>query len=159
MSFLSIPNQLLTDAFCWIQCSSIQMSTLSIVGDFLAPWICYSHNSWYLSLFPSRRRFLTLDLLKEHRRALVNRWFLREEEMVHHFLVHFSKARLLWDLLLAVSMLSGFSHWQLERPFCCSAVLLRGTKGKAWMMASLVIFWTIWQERNKEVLIQRLNSL
>ena len=47
---------------------------------------------------------LTLDQLTRRGRTFANRCFLcgEEEETVDHLLVHCSKARLLWDLLLSV---------------------------------------------------------
>ena len=44
---------------------------------------------------------LMLDQLKRRGRALANRCFLCEEyeETINHLLVHYKKARMLWDLL------------------------------------------------------------
>ena len=68
---------------------------------------------------------LTLDHLKRIGRVLANRCFLceEEEESIDHLLVHCSKARVLWDLLLVIV---GFSpHW-LGRPFSFGVGLLLG---------------------------------
>ena len=47
---------------------------------------------------------LTLDYLKRRGRILANRCFLceEEEELIDHLLVHCSKAKVLWDLLLVL---------------------------------------------------------
>ena len=60
--------------------------------------------SFFFCLGASWGKMLTLDQLKRRERALVNRCFLygEEKEMVDHLLVHCSKARLPWDLFLAV---------------------------------------------------------
>ena len=49
-------------------------------------------------------KVLTVDQLKRMGRALDNRYFLcgEEEEMIDHLLDHCSKARMLWDLFLAI---------------------------------------------------------
>ena len=47
---------------------------------------------------------LTLDQLKKRGRSLANRCFLcgEGEETADHLLIHCSKAKILWDLLLAI---------------------------------------------------------
>ena len=49
-------------------------------------------------------KVLTLDQLKKRGRALANRCFLcgEGEETANHLLIHFLKARILWELLLAI---------------------------------------------------------
>ena len=47
---------------------------------------------------------LILDQLKKRGRSLANRCFLcaEGEETIDHLLIHCSKAKILWDLLLAI---------------------------------------------------------
>ena len=89
---------------------------------------------------------LTPDHIKMRGRALANRCFLygEEEETVDHLLIHCTKARLLWDLLLAIFGVP----WVF--PLSVRETLLpwRGTfvgkkRKKAWMAAPLSIFWSI----------------
>ena len=49
-------------------------------------------------------KVLTLDQLKKRGRELANRFFLcgEGEETIDHLLIHCSKAKILWDLLLAI---------------------------------------------------------
>ena len=49
-------------------------------------------------------KVFTLDQLKKRGRSLANRCFLcgEGEEIVGHLLIHCLKAKILWDLLLAI---------------------------------------------------------
>ena len=49
-------------------------------------------------------RILTLDQIKRKGRALTNKCFLyeEEEETVEHLLLHCTKAKVLWNLFLAI---------------------------------------------------------
>ena len=49
-------------------------------------------------------KVLTLDQLKKRGRSIANRCYLceEEEETLNHLLVHCPKARMLWDLILAI---------------------------------------------------------
>ena len=93
--------------------------------------------------------------------SLANRCFLGlvEEETIDHILLHYVKARVLWQLLFEVP-------WVL--PLTVKETLLGwhdsfvGKKHKkAWKASLICIFWTIWKERNriafdnKELSIQR----
>ena len=61
-------------------------------------------------------KVLTLDQLKRKGIPLVNRCCLCEEyeETIDHLLIHCSRAKMLWDLLLAVT---GF-NWVFPRTVC-----------------------------------------
>ena len=99
-------------------------------------------------------KVLTLDQLKKRGRSLANICYLceEEEETLNHLLVHCSKARMLWDLILAIV---GFG-WVF--PFSVRQVLLawQGTKvgkkrKKVWRAMPLFLFWAVWCERNRVV--------
>ena len=73
----------------------------------------------FFSWEASWSKVLTLDQLKQRGRALAIRCFLceEEEETVEHLLVHCSKARTLWDLILAIVGSARFSTPPLETLF------------------------------------------
>ena len=99
-------------------------------------------------------RILTLDMLKRRGRILANRCFLCEEmdESVDHLLLHCSKARLLWDLLLAIVGVNWVFSLTVREALLSWSGSFVGKKCKiALMAAPLVIFWTIWRERNNIV--------
>ena len=138
-----------------------------------------------LSLFPSERiwkvrvppkvaffaweaswgKVLTQEQLQRRGFSLANRCFLclSEEETVDHLLLHCVKTRVLWNLLFS---LFGIS-WTLS---CTVKATLLGwnevfvgkRRKRAWKMAPLCIFWSIWKERNRlafgneELSLQRL---
>ena len=60
--------------------------------------------SWLFAWEASWGRALTLDNLERKGKALAKRRFLCGEggEMVDHLLIHCSKTRILWGLLLAI---------------------------------------------------------
>ena len=85
---------------------------------------------------------LTLDNLKRGR-ALANRCFLcgEGEEMVDLLLIHCSKTRILWELLLAilgVSWVFPLSVKEILLSWKCSFMGKR--RKKAWMAVPLCIF-------------------
>ena len=97
-------------------------------------------------------KVMTLDQLKKRGRSLANRCYLceEEEETLNHLLVHCSKAKMLWELILAIV---GFG-WVF--PFSVRQVLLawQGTKvgkkhKKVWRAAPLCLLWAVWCERNR----------
>ena len=99
-------------------------------------------------------KVLTLDQLKKRGRPLANRCYLceEEEETLNHLLVHCPKARMLWDLILAIVGIG----WVF--PFSVRQVLLawQGTKvgkkrKKVWRAMPQCLFWAVWCERNRVV--------
>ena len=71
---------------------------------------CFVWNSWvptkvgFFAWEASWGKVLTLDQLKKRGRSLANRCFLcgEGEKTVDHLLIHCSKVKSLWDLLLAI---------------------------------------------------------
>ena len=99
-------------------------------------------------------KVLTLDQLKKRGRALANRCFLcgEGEETIDHLLLHCSKAKILWDLLLAIFGFSWvFPLFVKESLLTWHGSFVGKRRKKAWMTAPLCIFWTIWRERNRLV--------
>ena len=69
--------------------------------------------------------------------------------MVVYLLVHCSKARLMWDLLLAIFGI----HWLFPLSIRETLLSWRGSfvgkkRKNTWIAAPFSIFWTIWRERN-----------
>ena len=66
-------------------------------------------------------KVITLDQLKKRGRPLANRCYLceEEEETLNHFLVHCLKAKMLWELILAIVGFGvGLSFLSLAGPTC-----------------------------------------
>ena len=85
-------------------------------------------------------RILTLDILKRCGRVIANICFLCEEmeETVDNLLLHCSKARLLWDLLLAIVGVNWvFPLIVREALLSCSRSFVRKKHKKAWIEAPL----------------------
>ena len=113
-------------------------------------------------------KVLTLDQIKKRGRALANRCFLcgNDEETIDHLLLHSPVTRLLWDLLLAIFGV----YWVFPKSVSETLISWCGTcvgkrRKKAWMPASLTLFWNIWRERNniafenREFSAQRMKAL
>ena len=102
-----------------------------------------AHQVGFFASEASWGKVLTLDQLKRRGNALSNRCFLRGEgeETVNHLLIHCSKARILWDLLLAifgVSWVFPLFVWKTLLSWQGSFVGKRHKK--AWMTAPLCFF-------------------
>ena len=97
-------------------------------------------------------KVLTLEQLQRRGFSLANRCFLclSEEETVDHLLLHCVKTRVLWNLLFS---LFGIS-WTLSGTVKTTLLGWNGgfvgkRRKKAWQMAPLCIFWSVWKERNR----------
>ena len=74
------------------------------------------------------------------------------EETVDHLLIHCSKARILWELLLAIFGVSWvFPLFVKDTLLSWKGSFVGKRRKKAWMIAPLCIFWTIWWEKNRLV--------
>ena len=97
---------------------------------------------------------LTLDQLKRRRIPLVNRCFLCEEneKTINHLLIHCSRAKMLWDLLLAITDSNWvFPRTVRQRLLAWQSASVDKKRKRVWMVAPLCIFWTLWLERNRVV--------
>ena len=96
---------------------------------------------------------------------MANRCFLclSEVETADHLLLHCVKTQVLWNLLFSLFgvalVLSGLVKETLLR---WHGAFVGKTRKKAWQMAPLYIFWSVWNERNlltfgnEELWLQRL---
>ena len=90
--------------------------------------------------------------LKNRGWTLANRCFfcLTKGESTNHILIHYTKIRVLWELLFA---LFGVT-WVLS---CLVRKTLLGWYGslvskkrkKVWKLTLLCLFWAVWKERNR----------
>ena len=97
---------------------------------------------------------LTLDQLKRRGIPLVNRCFLCEEkeETIDHLLIHCLRAKMLWDLLLAITDANWvFPHTVRQLLLAWQSASVGKKRKRVWMAAPLCIFWTLWLERNRVV--------
>ena len=99
-------------------------------------------------------KVLTLDQLKRRGIPLANRCFLCEEyeETIDHLLIHCARAKMLWDLLLAITE----ANWVFPRTvrqllLAWQSAGVGKKRKRVWMAAPLCLFWTLWLERNRVV--------
>ena len=107
-------------------------------------------------------KVLTLDQLKRRGITLVNRCFLCEEneETIDHLLIHCSRAKMLWDLLLAITE----ANWVFPRTvrqllIAWQSASVGKKRKRVWMAAPLCLFWTLWLERNRVVFENEVPSV
>ena len=99
-------------------------------------------------------KVLTLDQLKRRGIHIANRCFLCEEheETIDHLLIHCSRAKMLWDLLLAITEANWVFPSTVRQLLLAWQSASVGKKRKrVWMAAPLCFFWTLWMERNRVV--------
>ena len=99
-------------------------------------------------------KVLTLDQLKRRGIPIVNRCFLCEEheETIDHLLIHCSRAKSLWDLLLAITEVNWvFPRTVRQLLLAWQSARVGKKRKRVWMAAPLCLFWTLWLERNRVV--------
>ena len=95
---------------------------------------------------------LTLDKLKRRGIILANRCFLceEEEETIDHLLIHCPRAKMIWELFLAIVGSSWVFPRTVHQTLLAWQSVNVGRKNKRiWMAAPLCLFWTVWQARNR----------
>ena len=106
-------------------------------------------------------KVLTLDQLKKRGITLVNRCFLCEEneETIDHLLIHCSRAKMLWDLLLAITEVNWvFPRTVRQLLIAWQSVSVGKKRKRVWLAAPLCLFWTLWLERNRVVFENEVTS-
>ena len=106
-------------------------------------------------------KVLTLDQLKRRGRALANRCFLCEEdeEDINHLLLHYKKARMLWDLLLSIVGTSWvFPNSVIQMLLSWQGAPVGKKRKNIWIAAPVCLFWTVWHNRNMLVFENRATS-
>ncbi|KAJ9691054.1 hypothetical protein PVL29_013294 [Vitis rotundifolia] len=96
-------------------------------------------------------KVLTLEQLQRRGFSMANRCFLclSEVETVDHLLLHCGRTRTLWNLLFSLFGVSWIlSRTVKETLLGWSGAFVGKRRKRAWQMAPLCIFWTVWKERN-----------
>ena len=101
-------------------------------------------------------KVLTLDQLKKRGRPLANRCYLceeeeeeEEEETLNHLLVHCPKAKILWELILAIVGIGWVFPFSVRQVLAWQGTQVGKKRKKLWRAAPLCLFWTLWHERNR----------
>ena len=84
--------------------------------------------------------------------SLANRCFLcqQREESVDHLLLHYSKTRVLWELLFSLfgaTWIMSDSMQEMLLGWKCAFVGKR--RKKDWQTAPSCLFWTVWKPKNR----------
>ena len=113
-------------------------------------WIpCVPTKATFFAWEATWGKVLTLDKLQRRGWHLPNRRYLcgRDEESIHHILLHCPMVSPLWDLFFS---LNGFS-WAFPKSIKDALISWKGSffGKKIWKFVPLCIFWTIWKECNR----------
>ena len=97
-------------------------------------------------------KVLTLNRLQKKGWQLPNCCFLCgcEEEIINHILIHYTVARVLWDIVLGLFGAQWvFLETVKEVLFSWRGSFVGKKRKKIWKSIPLYIFWTVWKERNR----------
>ena len=128
--------------------------------------------NWFFFFFffawkASWGKALTLDQLKRRGWSLANRCFLClvEEESINHILIHYTKIRVLWELIFALfGVMWVLQSFVRETLLGWHGSFVGKKRKKVWKIAPLCLFWMVWKERNRiafnneELSIQRMKN-
>ena len=106
-------------------------------------------------------RILTQDQLRRRGWRLPNRCYMCKvaEETGYHILLHCPKASLLWQLVFALFQVQWVMHSSVRGVLLSwNSCLVDKKRKKAWKVAPLCIFWSIWKERNGRAFEDRESS-
>ena len=81
------------------------------------------------------------------------------EETGYHILLHCPKASLLWQLVFALFQVQWVMHSSVRGVLLSwNSCSVDKKRKKAWKVAPLCIFWSIWKERNGRAFEDRESS-
>ena len=106
-------------------------------------------------------RILTLDQLKRRGWTLPNKCYLCKcvEETTNHLLLHCSKARMVWHLILGLFGVEWVMHSSMrENLLGWHDYFMRKKGEKAWRVTLLCLFWTLFGRRGIEEILIMLSS-
>ena len=95
---------------------------------------------------------LTQDQLRQRGWKMSNRCYVcrAKEETGDHLLLHCPKASTLWQLVCALFHIQWVMHSSVREVLLSwNGVPIGKKRQKAWKVAPLCIFWSIWRERNR----------
>ncbi|RVW54429.1 hypothetical protein CK203_068460 [Vitis vinifera] len=119
-------------------------SSLVSMEDYLESVCSYKGGFFCLGSFMGK--VLTQDQLKRRGWYLANRCFLccAKEETINHFLIQFSKAKILWDLVFSLFGVNWVLPFTVRDTLLGWHITFKDKKHrKVWRAAPLCLFWTV----------------
>ena len=123
----------------------------------------FLHNTMWNSWAPIRASFfaweatwakiLTHDQLRRRGWRMLNRCYTCKaaKEMRDHIMLHCPKASLLWQLVFALFHVQWVMHSSVRGVLLSwNSCSICKKRKKAWKVAPLCIFWSIWKEKSFE---------